>query len=338
MKSIFLFFLLHIICFDAFCQSKSAEHMYIVPDSIKAVGFYAEINLVNKTKSKRVISGISANGANLGLGYNKKQKVIEFYFLDKKRKDIAMGSGVYQSGFGHVWNYEWNYNETYPLLILTASDSASNSTIYSGYIYLTNEKKWKLISTRTFNDTNHLKYIWAENKTTKKFSVTYNNRWLLRNNNTWKALDSQTTKPPALRPFSNIDSLAQQKIEEDNLIATLPKDSVTYKEGIFYQSLKAGTGRLVQITDTVVIHYKGWLFSDGSVFDQTKEKPATFPLHRLIRGWQIGVPQCRVGGKIRLYIPSGSAYGIRTFATDIPPNSTLVFDVEVLAVKEKVEK
>jgi FKBP-type peptidyl-prolyl cis-trans isomerase FkpA len=92
----------------------------------------------------------------------------------------------------------------------------------------------------------------------------------------------------------------------------------------------------VQLTDTVVVHYKGWLFSNGSVFDETKEKQATFPLARLIRGWQIGVPQCKVGGKIRLFIPSGSAYGIRTFATDIPPNSTLVFDVEVVEVKERI--
>jgi FKBP-type peptidyl-prolyl cis-trans isomerase len=89
------------------------------------------------------------------------------------------------------------------------------------------------------------------------------------------------------------------------------------------------------LTDTLVVHYKGSLFSDGSVFDQTKEKPATFPLGRLIKGWQLGLTQCRVGGKIRLYIPSGSAYGIRTLSTAIPPNSILVFDVEVLDAKEK---
>ena len=92
---------------------------------------------------------------------------------------------------------------------------------------------------------------------------------------------------------------------------------------------------MVNLTDTVVIFYKGSLFSDGSIFDETKEKPATFPLSRLVRGWQIGVPQTKVGGKIKLFIPSGSAYGIRTFATDIPPNSTLVFDVEVVEVREK---
>jgi FKBP-type peptidyl-prolyl cis-trans isomerase FkpA len=116
------------------------------------------------------------------------------------------------------------------------------------------------------------------------------------------------------------------------------KDSIQFKDGIFYQVLKEGTGKQLQVTDTVIIHYKGWLFSNGRVFDETKDKPATFPLNRLIRGWQVGVPQCRVGGKIRLYIPSGSAYGIRTFTTDIPPNSTLVFDVEVLEAKEKLIK
>jgi FKBP-type peptidyl-prolyl cis-trans isomerase len=86
------------------------------------------------------------------------------------------------------------------------------------------------------------------------------------------------------------------------------------------------------------VHYKGWLYSNGNVFDETKEKPATFPLSRLIKGWQTGLIECRVGGKIRLFIPSGSAYGIRTFSPNIPPNSILVFDVEVLEVKEKVEK
>ena len=338
MKFILFFFLPHVICISGFCQSKSAERLYIVPDSIKAIGVYAEINLINKSKSKKVISGISANGANVGLGYNKKQKVIEFYFLDKKRKDIAMGPGVYQSGLGHVWNYEWNYNITYPLLILTASDSASNSTIYSGYIYLTNKKCWKFISTRRYNDTNQVKYIGAANSKNNKPDVTYTNRWLLRSDGTWKALDSQTTKPPVLRPMANIDSIAQQKMEEDLLRAKLSKDSVSYEAGMFYQTLQEGTGKLVKVTDTVTVHYKGSLFSDGSVFDETKDKTATFPLNRLIQGWQTGLAHCRVGGKIRLFITSGSAYGIRTRAALIPPNSILVFDVEVLEVKEKVEK
>ncbi len=166
----------------------------------------------------------------------------------------------------------------------------------------------------------------------------YSNRWLQRSNGTWKALDSQTTKPPTLRHMSNIDSLYQQKLEEDMLRSKLPKDSINYEEGLFYQSLKEGSGRLVKVTDTLTVHYKGSLFNDGFVFDQTKEKPATFPLERLIKGWQLGLVHCKVGGKMRLFITSGSAYGIRTRSATIPPNSILVFDIEVLDAKEKIIK
>jgi len=76
------------------------------------------------------------------------------------------------------------------------------------------------------------------------------------------------------------------------------------------------------------------LFSDGTVFDQAKDKPATFPLKRLIRGWQIAAPLVKVGGKIKIVIPSGLAYSIRTRAAKIPPNSILVFEIEVVDAKE----
>ena len=87
---------------------------------------------------------------------------------------------------------------------------------------------------------------------------------------------------------------------------------------------------MVSVEDTVTIFYKGYLFSNGQVFDQTGEKPASFPLKRLIRGWQIAVPLLKVGGKIKLVIPSDLAYSIRTRAAKIPPNSILVFEIEVL--------
>jgi hypothetical protein len=339
MKYTGLFLLLTLIYTNAFCQNHRTTRIHIIPDSIKATGFYTEVTMTDSRNSKKNISGISVNEATVRLEHDKEEKLVEFLFFDNKGKDIAFGSAIYPYGLGNAWKHEWNYDETYPLLILTASDSASHSTIFSGYIYLAREKKWKLISTRLYKDTIRLKYLWPGNtEVNKKSSATYSNRWLLRSNNSWKALDDQTAKPPALRPMSNIDSLYQQKTEEDILIAKLPKDSVTYKDGIFYQLLKQGDKTQVAVTDTVVVHYKGWLYSNGNVFDETKEKPATFPLSRLIKGWQTGLIECRVGGKIRLFIPSGSAYGIRTFSPNIPPNSILVFDVEVLEVKEKVEK
>ncbi len=247
-----------------------------------------------------------------------------------------MGKDAYHYGPGNAWNYNWKYNETYPLLIQTASDSATNKTLYSGYIYLPEEKKWKLIATRRYLDTITIRGV--STRKGKKSATTFTNRWLQRRNGSWKALDSQTTNPPSLRHMSNIDSLAQQKMEEDKLRSNLPKDSIVYEEGMFYQTIKEGTGRLVKVTDTLTVHYKGSLFGDGSVFDQTKDKPATFPLERLIKGWQLGLVHCKVGGKMRLYLPSGSAYGIRTRSATIPPNSILVFDVEVLEAKEKITK
>jgi FKBP-type peptidyl-prolyl cis-trans isomerase FkpA len=325
MKRLLLFIHTIIFCLTALAQNNQRQGFYTIPDSVKATGFITDVIVVDKDDPKRITAFIGADRNSLGLSKNKSKKEIAWHFSNRQElKEMMQG-----------WQYDWKYNETYKLLLLTAIDSASSTRLCSGYIFFPKKNKWKLLATQTFNDTAGIKNIFSNNINTKKYTATFSNRWLLRSNNTWKALDSQITKPPVLRPMSNIDSAAQQKIEEENLIAKLPKDSVTYKEGIFYQHIKEGTGRLVSITDTVIIFYKGWLFSDGSVFDETKEKPATFPLSRLIRGWQIGVPQCKVGGKIRLFIPSGSAYGIRTFATDIPPNSTLVFDVEVLEVKEK---
>jgi FKBP-type peptidyl-prolyl cis-trans isomerase len=111
-------------------------------------------------------------------------------------------------------------------------------------------------------------------------------------------------------------------------------DTTGSKNGVYYHIVKEGTGEYVSVTDTVTVFYKGSLLKDGSIFDQTKEKPATFPLKRLIVGWQMAMPMCRVGGKIRMFIPSGLAYTIRSRSKDIPPNSVLVFDVEVLSAKK----
>jgi FKBP-type peptidyl-prolyl cis-trans isomerase FkpA len=331
MKYSMLFFILTFICKHAISQNNVSK----IPDSISASGFYTEIKITESRKSKKNIAGLAVNKAIISLGYNGDQKTVQFHFTDKTKNYLAFGKDVYQLNNGNAWNYSWKENENYPLLIVTASDSATNKTLYSGYIFLPDEKKWKLIATNSYDDTTAVKYI--GNSIDKKSATTFSNRWLLRNDGTWKAMDSQTNKPPVLRPMSSIDSLTQQQTEEAILRSKLPKGSVTYEEGIFYQSIKEGTGKMVKVTDTVTVHYKGWLFNDGNVFDETKEKPATFPLNRLIQGWQTGVSHCKVGGKIRLYIPSGIAYGIRTRAADIPPNSILVFDIEVLDAKEKIK-
>ena len=327
MKQTLIFFLLNIFFLPAFCQKKAN---YKTPDSVSTTSYYAEVMITDTGTVKNKIAGIAADIAFVGLGYNNQQKIIQFLFLGKQKQTIASGKDSYPLSLGMAWNYNWKINEIYPLLISIASDSAAHKTLYSGYIYLPVEKKWKLIATSSDDDTTTLKFLEDKNA-----SATFNNRWLQRSDGSWKALDGQTNKAPSLRQMSNLDSLLQQKNEEALLRSRLPKDSVTYEEGMFYQTLKEGTGRSVKVTDTLTVHYKGTLFNDGSVFDETKKEPATFPLQRLIKGWQTGLVHCKVGGKMRLFLPSGSAYGIRTRAADIPPNSILVFDVEVLDAKEK---
>ena len=336
MKQSILIFLLYTVCLPVFCQNKTAKNVYKVPDSIKAIGFYAEVKINTDALKKRSSTGVYVDGMSVTMELIKGQKLFSFGYFAKPLHYIVFGKGTDTTGHYILWNYDWNVNETYPLLIATASDSAAHTTLYSGYVYLPAEKKWKLIGTDSHHDTASLKYLSIINR--KNDAAIFSNRWLQRSNGTWKALDSQTTKPPSLRQMSNIDSLAQQKLEEELLRSKLPKDSIIYEEGMFYQTIKEGTGRLVKVTDTLTVHYKGSLYSDGSVFDETKDKPATFPLERLIKGWQLGLVHCKVGGKMRLFLPSGSAYGIRTRSAEIPPNSILVFDVEVLDAKERILK
>ena len=131
----------------------------------------------------------------------------------------------------------------------------------------------------------------------------------------------------------HIENTTQYKKLITQAIAENKTDAKLDHEGVYYTILKEGTGRQVSVNDTVIAYYKGYLFKDNSIFDQTKDKPATFPLKRLIMGWQIGVPLCKVGGKIKIIIPSNLAYSIRTRAAKIPPNSVLVFEIEVVDAK-----
>jgi FKBP-type peptidyl-prolyl cis-trans isomerase FkpA len=314
-------------------NSQDIKADYILPDSIRAIAFYADVSIKNAA-AKNTYAGIQANGFRLELAEKQKNRIVRLNF-DKNAKSKLPATGVTEKRGIYSWKYNWKEDQIYSLLFVAAADSATNQSIYSGYILLPEENKWKLISTQVFSDTFKITQAWPAMSGELNNAV-YSNRWLMRSNGSWKALDSQTNKPPVIRPLMrNVDSVDQERIEIDQLRSMLPKDSAVFTEGIFYQVTKAGNGRMVVETDTLVVHYKGSLFSDGTIFDQTKEKPATFPLGRLIKGWQVGLVHCRVGGKIRLFIPSGNAYGIRTITPKIPPNSILVFDIEVLDAKEK---
>ena len=108
------------------------------------------------------------------------------------------------------------------------------------------------------------------------------------------------------------------------------------KSGLQYMVIKEGNGIKPSATDTVTVHYTGTLI-DGTVFDSSVERgePASFPLDKVIPGWTEGLQLMSEGSKYRLFIPSELAYGSQGAGDQILPNSTLIFDVELIKVVKK---
>ena len=113
----------------------------------------------------------------------------------------------------------------------------------------------------------------------------------------------------------------------------------TTPSGLQFEDTVEGTGALAKAGRLVSVHYTGWLFEDGTAgakFDSSKDRgePFDFPLGagHVIRGWDEGVDGMRVGGVRRLVIPPALGYGARGAGGVIPPNATLLFEVELLAV------
>ncbi len=100
------------------------------------------------------------------------------------------------------------------------------------------------------------------------------------------------------------------------------------KSGLYYVILKSGNDKHPTLSSTLYADYKGY-FLDGKVFDQASG--ATLPLSRVIQGWQEGLQLIGEGGKIKLLVPSGLAYG-STQSGAIPPNSVLGFDITLISV------
>ena len=98
--------------------------------------------------------------------------------------------------------------------------------------------------------------------------------------------------------------------------------------------LVAGPGEAATPGATITAHYTGALCVDGTIFQSSHDfgKPATFGLNQVIAGWTEGVPGMKVGGIRRLIIPSALAYGSARAAANIPPNSDLVFDIELISL------
>lgn len=114
-----------------------------------------------------------------------------------------------------------------------------------------------------------------------------------------------------------------------------PERMERMESGLLYEDVREGTGEAVTTGQIVTVHYTGWLM-DGTEFDSSRNgQPFQTPIGvgRVIRGWDEGIPGMRVGGQRKLVIPPELAYGERGAGGVIPPNATLVFDVELLDVR-----
>ena len=121
---------------------------------------------------------------------------------------------------------------------------------------------------------------------------------------------------------------------------TAGKKIMTTASGLKYTDETVGTGPSPKPGQTAVVHYTGWLYLNGvkgAKFDSSvdRNEPFEFPIgqHRVIAGWDEGVASMKVGGKRTLIIPPELGYGARGAGGVIPPNATLIFDVELLGVK-----
>jgi FKBP-type peptidyl-prolyl cis-trans isomerase len=123
------------------------------------------------------------------------------------------------------------------------------------------------------------------------------------------------------------------------LAANKSKEGVrTTPDGLQYKVIKEGTGPKPTAADTVTVQYKGTLL-DGKEFDSSYKRgqPATFPVGQIIKGWTEALQLMPVGSKWELFIPPDLAYGDRGAGPDIGPNSTLLFEVELLSIAPKTE-
>lgn len=395
-------------------NAASVHLKYPFPDSDRVVAFFNEVTVPQGSDhlySYYMACGFSRGYFGIQVNGPAERRVI-FSVWDAGREPadrnlvpdsnkvqlMAKGEEVFSDGFGNEgtgghshWIFPWKAGETYKMMVTALPDSQSHSTIYTGYIFLPEQQKWKLIASfKAPKDGQPLRGLYSFNENFSGVNgqflrkAFFGNQWIQKENGQWTELTvsnfsidatgrakdridfgggtendkfylwnggfrkadavyGQTFsrmasgKKPVIDWTRNADSAIQAQKDLDMILSavkTQKLDTTGSRDGVFYKILKEGTGDYVSVNDTVTVFYKGSLLKDGSIFDQTKDRPATFPLKRLIRGWQVAVPMCRVGGQIRIIIPSALAYTIRSRSKAIPPNSVLVFDIDVLSVKK----
>ena len=152
------------------------------------------------------------------------------------------------------------------------------------------------------------------------------------NSNTSSSESTEETTPDYGQQIKDNKTLGREFMEQN-----AQNDSVVQtKSGMQYIVVKEGNGAKPGPEDTVTVHYTGKLI-DGTVFDSSVERgePATFPLNQVIPGWTEGLQLMSEGSEYRLFIPSELAYGSKGAGDQILPNSTLIFDVQLIKVTKK---
>ncbi len=390
-------------------NAASVHLKYPVADSAKVVSFYSELMVpagadplytyymadgfargyfgmqVNSATERRIIFSVWDAG-NEAVDRSRVPEEKKVQLLGKGVNVVADGFGNEGTGGHSHLVYNWKTGTAYQFLVTALPDSATQTTIYTGYFFMPELQQWKLLASfRAPEDGHYLGHLYSfvENfqgvngqLSRKAF---FGNQWIRLENGQWNAitkasfsydatgrakdridygagtdgdkfylwnggfqpaniklgdtlLRNGTATTPVIDFYRNADSAVQAATDNrliTEMIANGKLDTTGSVGGLYYKMLKEGTGRQVRVTDTVTAYYKGSLLN-GEIFDQTKDKPASFPLGRLIKGWQVGLSLCRVGGKIQLIIPSSLGYGIRSRSSKIPVNSVLVFEIEVV--------
>ncbi len=156
-----------------------------------------------------------------------------------------------------------------------------------------------------------------------------------------KSAVEMTVYGPKIKPLADERRAASARKSEavgSALVARAATEKGARKGdgGIVYLSLREGKGASPTAGDTVTVNYRGTL-ADGTEFDSSykRGKPIDLPLHGVIKCWTTGLQMMKVGGKAKLTCPPSTAYGDRNVGGVIPPNSTLTFEIELLAIKAK---
>jgi len=152
-------------------------------------------------------------------------------------------------------------------------------------------------------------------------------------------METQNQVRTKMQAKMQAEAAANKKDGDAFLAANKGKEGVVaLPSGLQYKVLKQGTGPKPAATDSVVCNYRGTLIN-GKEFDSSYKRgePATFPVNGVIKGWTEALQQMPVGSKWQLFVPSDLAYGERGAGEDIGPNSTLIFEVELLSIQNKAD-